>query len=233
MLLAIVGSLVFWTRLVRQDSRLTVIFVAALAGAFLGAKLVYFAAEGWRHWGRENFWAHLAAGKTILGGLLGGYCSVELAKRLTGYRGVTGDWFATIVPLATALGRLGCISHGCCLGRECAAGWWAVRDAAGVLRWPAAHVELAFNLAAAGILFCLRRRGVLPGQHFHLYLVAYGAFRFAHEFARATPAVLGPISGYQMAALALVALGAIRFWQRNQPHSGPNVRIIPPDMPLS
>jgi prolipoprotein diacylglyceryltransferase len=51
----------------------------------------------------------------------------------------------------------------------------------------------------------------LRGQHFHVYLMAYGAFRFAHEFLRATPRVTGGFSGYQIAALACVALGAWRF----------------------
>lgn len=228
MLLAILGSLVYWTRLAQRDGRLVALFIAALAGAFLGAKLVYFAAEGWLHLGKENFWQHVLAGKSILGGLLGGYGAVELAKLLLGYRGVTGDWFATIVPLATALGRLGCVAHGCCLGRPCDAGWFTVADAAGVARWPAAQVELGFNLAAAVALFALRRAGKLPGQHFHLYLIAYGSFRFAHEFARATPPVLAGMSGYQVAALTLLGLGILRFRQRSWAHTGPQVRIVSP-----
>ena len=231
MLLAIIGSLVFWTRLVRRDDRLIVVFIAALAGAFLGAKVIYFAAEGWLHVHDGNFWAQLAAGKSILGGLLGGYLSVELAKRLTGYRGVTGDWFAAIVPLAVALGRVGCALHGCCLGRACEASWFTVADATGVARWPAAQVELGFNLAAAAGLFALRRAGKLPGQHFHVYLIAYGSFRFAHEFERATPALLGWLSGYQIAALALVALGWVRFRQRSKEPQGPVVRVIPSEAP--
>ena len=231
MLLAIVGSLVFWTRLVRRDDRLIVVFIAALAGAFLGAKVIYFAAEGWLHVHDGNFWAQLAAGKSILGGLLGGYLSVEVAKRLTGYRGITGDWFATIVPLAVALGRVGCATHGCCLGRVCEASWFTVADAAGVARWPAAQMELGFNLAAAAALFALRRAGKLPGQHFHIYLIAYGSFRFVHEFERATPAVLGWVSGYQFAALVMVALGVVRFRQRSREPQGPMVRVIPPEEP--
>jgi len=41
--------------------------------------------------------------------------------------------------------------------------------------------------------------------------MTYGAFRFAHEFLRATTRVTGAFSGYQIAALACVALGAWRF----------------------
>jgi phosphatidylglycerol:prolipoprotein diacylglycerol transferase len=56
----------------------------------------------------------------------------------------------------------------------------------------------------------------LPNQHFHLYLVAYGLFRFTHEFWRDTPQVFGPLSGYQIAALLLVMLGGVGFWRRAQ-----------------
>ncbi len=222
MLLAIAGSLWFWTRLARRDDRLILVYLAALAGAFLGAKVVYFAAEGWLHLGEANFWTRLATGKSILGGLLGGYGAVEAAKRWAGYRGVTGDWFATVVPLGIALGRVGCMLHGCCLGRVCEASWFTVADSAGVARWPAAQVELGFNLVAAAGFFGLRRLGRLPGQHFHLYLIGYGVFRFGHEFQRATPPLVGGLSGYQLAALALVGLGAVRFWQRSQDVVGTN-----------
>ncbi len=57
---------------------------------------------------------------------------------------------------------------------------------------------------------------VFAGQHFHLYLIAYGLFRFAHEFFRETPRILGPITGYQLAALAIVGLGAVGFVVRQR-----------------
>jgi phosphatidylglycerol:prolipoprotein diacylglycerol transferase len=46
--------------------------------------------------------------------------------------------------------------------------------------------------------------------------MAYGIFRFVHEFARHTPAIVGPISGYQIAALGLVALGFVGFLKRRK-----------------
>jgi phosphatidylglycerol---prolipoprotein diacylglyceryl transferase len=225
MLAGIIVSLACWSRVARRDERLVVIYLAALAGAFLGAKLIYLGAEGWLHWHDPNRWLVLATGKSITGALLGGYLAVEIAKRLAGYVGTTGDWFAIIAPLGIMLGRVGCILHGCCLGRACTASWFTVNDAMGVARWPAAQVELIFNAAALGATMLLRWQKILPGQHFHLYLIAYGLFRFMHEFWRDTPQILGPISGYQIAALALVALGGVRFWQRRN-HS-PTVEPSP------
>ena len=216
MLAGILVSIVLWSRLSRHDSRLALVYIAALTGAFLGAKLAYLAAEGWLHWHDADRWFVLATGKSITGALLGGYAGVETVKHLIGYRNPTGDWFAIIAPVSILIGRVGCVLHGCCLGRPCAESWFTVRDAAGLARWPAAQAELIFNALAIGAALLLRRWKLLPGQHFHLYLAAYGLFRFFHEFLRSTPAILGPISGYQVAALAVALLGIIGFVRRRR-----------------
>ena len=61
------------------------------------------------------------------------------------------------------------------------------------------------------LLLALRKVPPLRGQLFHLYLIGYGLFRIGHEFLRGTPRLFGPFSGYQFAALVLIALGAWRF----------------------
>ena len=216
MLAGIFVSIVLWSRLAQHDSRLVLVYIAALTGAFLGAKLVYLGAEGWLHWHDPNRWLILATGKSITGALLGGYAAVEIAKRLLGYRGVTGDWFAIIAPVGIMLGRIGCLLHGCCLGRVCHASWYTLNDSHGVARWPAVPVEFIFNALMLGVVLILRWRRILPGQHFHIYLMAYGIFRFAHEFLRDTPQILGPISGYQIAALGVAGLGAAGFVLRQR-----------------
>lgn len=216
LVLAIGASLIFWLRLARRDTRLLPIYIAALIGAFLGAKLVYLGAEGWLHWHDTNRWIVLLTGKSITGALLVGYAAVELAKHALKYTRATGDWFAIVAPAGIALGRVGCWLHGCCLGVECKPGWFTVSDSQGIARWPAAGAELLFNLSFLAALAFLRWRRLCPGQHFHLYLISYGLFRFAHEFARETPRVLGPFTGYQMAALGLVLLGSWRLVVRRR-----------------
>jgi len=216
MLAGIFVSIALWSRVARRDERLVLVYVAALTGAFLGAKLVYLGAEGWLHWHDANRWWILATGKSITGALLGGYAGVEIAKRLVGYTSATGDWFAVIAPVGIMLGRVGCLLHGCCLGRACEPAWFTMNDAAGVPRWPAALVELLFNAAMLGVILLLRRKELWPDQHFHIYLMAYGCFRFGHEFLRATPQILGPISGYHIAALGIAALGLVGFVLRRR-----------------
>jgi phosphatidylglycerol:prolipoprotein diacylglycerol transferase len=219
MLAGILVSVLWWSRLARRDERLLVIYFAALISAFLGAKLVYLAAEGWMFWDDPQRWIIWATGKTILGALLGGYVGVEVTKKALGYTQATGDWFALIAPFGIALGRIGCLVHGCCPGKRCSPAWWTIRDAHGISRWPAVPVEIGFNIAAILVFIGLRRRHLFPGQHFHLYLIGYGCFRFLHEFLRATPRVAGEISGYQIAAIAVAGLGIVGFLRRRHEQS--------------
>jgi len=217
MLAGIFVSIIYWSRLARRDERLVLIYVTALISAFIGAKLVYLGAEGWLHWHDANRWVILATGKSITGALLGGYLGVEIAKRLLKYDGVTGDWFAIIVPIGIMLGRIGCMINGCCLGKVCNANWFTINDVNGVPRWPASQVEFIFNAVILGVILLLRWGRIAPGQLFHIYLIAYGVFRFFHEFLRDTPAILGPISGYQIAAMAVALLGLAGFLNRRRP----------------
>lgn len=217
MLTGIGVSVLLWRRLAKRDDRLLMVYIGGLCGAFIGAKLLYLGAEGWLHFGEENMWIHLATGKTIVGALLGGYAGVELCKKFMGYTSATGDWFAVIAPVGIILGRIGCLLHGCCLGNECPATWYSVVDSVGVERWPAVPLEILFNATfLAVVLLVLRPRHILPGQHFHVYLIAYGLFRLAHEAMRVTPKIAGPLSGYQIGCIAMVILGVARFRQRRQ-----------------
>lgn len=214
LLAGIAVTLTFWSRLAKRDSRLMLIYGAALVSAFFGAKVIYLLAEGWLFWDSPDRWLIWATGKSVLGALLGGYAGVEIAKKAIGYSAPTGDWFAIVAPVGIGLGRVGCLLHGCCAGVVCEPTWWTQRDSAGVARWPSVPVEFGFNIAAIGIFAALRRAGKLRGQHFHLYLIAYGLFRFAHEFLRATPRISHGITGYQVAALCVAALGVGGFGRR-------------------
>ena len=210
----------FWSRRVKETPAAFAVFVGAVIGAYAGAKIVFFLVAGIAMMGEPGGWMRIGAGKTILGALLGGYAGVEIAKRLVGLRDATGDWFAIGVPLAIAAGRLGCLRYGCCPGVVLAEGSpWALVSHDGLPRWPAVPAELAFNLLfVAAILPLVRQKSSegtwWKGQGFHLYLISYGLFRFAHEFLRDMPKSGWGIGGYQVAALGLVVLGALRGWQR-------------------
>jgi len=211
-------SLFLWSRLARKDRTLFHLYIAALLGAMTGAKVLYLIAEGWQDWPQPDRWLRLASGKTILGGLIGGWLAVEGMKKLSGIRQTTGDWFAIVVPLGCALGRIGCILQGCCPGAVCAPGTrFALNDASGVPRWPAAPLELLFQFSFLSAAYSLQKFRILTGQRFHLYLISYGLFRFWHEFHRATPSppwLPWQLTAYQIAALILIGAASLAMRRR-------------------
>lgn len=214
MIAGIAVSAIVWRRVTRGSRIPLMVIVGGLIGAVLGAKLAYFAVELPLRWNAPHFWENVLLGRTLLGGLLGGYLGVEWGKRVCGYAAPTGDSFAIAVPLGIALGRIGCYLNGCCQGSLCDAAWYAVRDAAGAWRYPAALTEAAFHLNAAGLFAALLWTGRLRGQLFHVYLIGYGVFRFASEYWRDTPRIAGAFSPYQALALAVFVFGVWKYWER-------------------
>src|SRR4051794_8967612 len=170
-LLAVIGmaiSAYVWERVLGPKSAQRAdgwdgIFIGALLGMAIGAKLGFALAEGF--WTTSapattaSFWLQAFSGKTVTSGLLGAYLGVELAKQRAGYRAATGDTFAVIAPLSLTLGRVGCLIGGCCEGIAMQPAWFTVADAHGIARWPAVSVELAFNafFFAFAVAWTLRR----------------------------------------------------------------------------
>jgi len=222
-LLTIVGILLtafIWGRIIgkggegrEHDGRLTVVYFCGLFGALVGAKIGFLLAEGFAY---RTDWVALVTGRSITGALLGGYAAVEIGKKIIGYPRVTGDAFAIIVPVALIIGRVGCVFAGCCPGVVCEASWWTIADDQGIARWPAAPVELLFNAMFLAWALLAARFRWQSGNRFHIYLIAYGLFRFGHEFLRDDQRVLGPFGGYHVIALLLVAFGTWRYVERGR-----------------
>lgn len=206
MLLAgIAWGAVYWFRESKKDSRVAFIYVFGLLGAFIGAKLAFLFAEGWLYFNEANRWLVWLSGKSIMGALPGGWIGVEMAKKSLGYRETTGDRFALLLPVPLILGRIGCLYAGCCGGKMGSLG-----------QWPSVQVEITFQIFALAALLILRRNQWQTGQHFHLFLIGYGLFRFFHEFMRATPKPFFGTSGYQWIALATVFAAVIAYRRRTE-----------------
>ncbi len=215
-----------WSRRWKKEPHLFGIYVGGLCGAFIGAKILYLVSEGYLHFDDENWLFYVASGKTIVGALLGGYLGVELTKKLLEHKKATGDWFAVIVPLSIAFGRVGCLRYGCCLGEKCdPEKWYAMVDKTGIARWPAVPLELGFNLLFLAAILPIKKAGVGKGQLFHAYLVSYGAFRLWHGFYRNTPDLIFGLSGYQLGSIGLILLGGIMGWRRHT-QSGPRPTTV-------
>ena len=215
MAVGVTVSALLWKRIEGRRPALLAAYLGGLLGALVGAKLGYILAElPWLLHAPDAV-RRMLYGKTILGGFLGGYGGVELGKAIIGYKSATGDVFARIVPAGLVAGRLGCALNGCCLGVQVdEARWWAMHDAEGVARVPSTALEAIFHFSSAAAAWILHRRGILRGQLFHLYLIAYGVFRFVTELARETPRYSFGLSPYQVLAALLVAFAAWRWHAR-------------------
>ncbi|MEZ6191555.1 MAG: prolipoprotein diacylglyceryl transferase [Phycisphaerales bacterium] len=209
-----------WSGRFKHRPEMVIVYAAGLLGALIGAKLGYIVAElpYYRH--DPAFWQYALVGRTIIGALLGGYIGVEVGKKLAGYTEPTGDVFALAVPVGIALGRIGCLLHGCCQGIICREPWWwTATGPDGLPRWPAPMIEFTFNILAALILLVLYRKRCFRGQLFHLYLIAYALFRIAHEPMRDTPRLPAGVSTYQVLVAVLLLFACWRFRVRQQASS--------------
>lgn len=170
----VVAALVFLVEARRRgrsaDERLVLIVLGALVGGAVMMRLGTWA----QHVDlRDNAslveqWAY--GNRSILGGLVGAWLGVHVAKRLTRYPLRTGDLFAPAVAAGLAVGRIGCLL--------------SEPSRSGQTNWSFAW-EIAFHAAAFAVLWgVLRHRPLPPGTTFVWYVAAYGAFRFAIEFWR-------------------------------------------------
>ena len=175
------------------DERLLVVVTGALVGGAVFMRLgTWLQHVDLRHNASlAEQWAY--GNRSILGGLVGAWAGVHVAKRLCGYRPRTGDLFAPAVALGMAVGRVGCLltelpgtptgtSWGITLDNAAAA---RTGGPAGIPLHPSFVYEIVFHLAAfAAIWWWLRHRPVPSGELLVWYLAAYGIARFLLEYVR-------------------------------------------------
>lgn len=158
--------------------------------------------------------------RSILGGLVGAWLGVHVAKRLCGYRLRTGDLFAPAVALGMAVGRIGCLLTEL-PGTPTGAGWGIVMEGeaadrvgapAGVALHPSFLYEILFQLTAfAALWFWLRHRRLPPGECFVWYVAAYGVFRFAVELVRGNEVVWQALTRPQLFLAVTIPLVLARI----------------------
>ncbi|WP_194818681.1 prolipoprotein diacylglyceryl transferase [Nocardia sp. XZ_19_385] len=157
--------------------------------------------------------------RSVLGGLLGAYAGVLVAKKIIGYKERTGDLFAPAVALGMAVGRIGCHLTEA-PGRPTELPWGIHAPgtvpscpgcASGAAMHPSFLYEIAFQLAAFGALLWLRNRVSAPGELFTLYVSAYAIFRFLVEFTRANETVWLDLTRPQWFLLPGLVLVAVRL----------------------
>jgi phosphatidylglycerol:prolipoprotein diacylglycerol transferase len=197
----------------------------------IGAKVLYIIVD----WG--EYAAHpgeifslntLQAGGVFSGGLIGAFAAAAWyihRHRMPAL--ATCDAFAPGLALGHAIGRVGCFAAGCCFGKPTDHFWGVtftspiahelVGTPIGEALQPTQLFESAVELANFFLLAWLLKRKKFDGEVIGTYFFLYGIARFFLEYLRGDPGrgdVFGIITGTQLVALCLIAVGGFIWWLR-------------------
>ena len=235
------GLAVYYHELRRRQMlswQIVCISIAAIIGGGIGARTI----TAWEHlpYYSNNAGAPLSyliahSGKSIIGGLAGGYLAIVLSKRALKYRHSTGDCYAAAIPLALVIGRIGCFLSELPLGTptnlpwgirasEAAAAHFATCPSCQQKMHPSMIYEIIFHLIALAAIIRYRQYIHVQGDTLKLYLLASALFRFLVEFVRANPEQVAGLSGPQLALIPLTSLLVwhfVRNWRRGVYHMPP------------
>jgi phosphatidylglycerol:prolipoprotein diacylglycerol transferase len=190
----------------------------ALVGGLIGAKL-WFLAERWVRHPEAFELATLvfgSGGLTWYGGAVGGVVGVSLGRlreRIPLWTVLNLGTFPGLV--AQSIGRIGCFLVGDDYGRASDVPWAMAFPKGAPPTLERVHPTMLYDsawLALCILILWPRRRS--PAL-FAEYLMLTGFGRFANEFLRVNPPLLGPFSNAQVVALLCVSGGAVLwFWAR-------------------
>lgn len=206
-----------------EPQRWTVIASAAV-GALAGSRLLGLA-EQWPdvlnavRSGRTLALLTSSGGKTIVGGLLGGWIAVEIVKRISGIRSRTGDLFALPLCIGIAVGRVGCFLAGLAddtYGKPTRLPW-AVDFGDRIPRHPVQLYEILFLALLA--IFISRPWPWRQGTRFRVFLGAYLAWRLVIDFLKPQPLVAGMNLIQWACAAGLCALALDAFAAPKEPRA--------------
>ena len=213
--------------------------VWTLAGAIVGARLLYVVTNLDQFNSVFDIVAWWKGGVVAYGGFLGGLAAATAFCRIHNVRLLA--WADCVVPslcVGLALTRVGCFLGGCDFGRDWN-GLWAVRFPAGS---PAFVQQMRFGLLPSGatsslpvhptqlyeslagvvlllLVFAVRRRQRVSGQALAAFALGYGVLRYLIEIVRADldRGVVGPWSTSQFIAVAtMVAASALLYVLRRR-----------------
>ncbi|ROR92129.1 prolipoprotein diacylglyceryl transferase [Nocardioides aurantiacus] len=179
------------------DDRLLVVVTGALVGGALLMRLGTWLQHADLRDNATLVEQWLRGNRSVLGGLVGAWLGVHVAKRLVGYRLRTGDLFAPAVALGMAVGRVGCLLT-------------EPRPGGGT-NWSFVP-EIGFHVASFAVVWWwLRHRSLPPGELFVWWVAAYGIFRFVIELSRGNEVVWAGLTRPQLFLAVTVPLVLLRI----------------------
>lgn len=168
------------------------LIAAATIGGVVGARSLGLAEESPALLLHFHAWI-TPGGKTIVGGLLGGWLAVELVKHRQQIKTRTGDLLSVPLCIGIAIGRIGCFLAGMAddtYGKATSLPW-GVNFGDGIPRHPTQLYELIFLLLLA---WWLHRKSLQPhpdGHIFRIFMAAYLGWRLLIDFLKPQPLFAG------------------------------------------
>lgn len=187
--------------------------LVAVIGGIVGARLFYVIG----HWsdfsGNPGKVLSLnMEGLVFYGGLVLGLALTIVVGYLKKVRfWDTMDLAGVCVPVALALGRIGCLLNGCCYGKPTGLPWGITYPlSSGILgaRHPTQVYELVLDLALFGFLWWKKDAFAREGTAFWVFVMGYGAIRFSVEFFREHAQANAGL-GFQLGSIAMVVTAAV------------------------
>ena len=187
-------------------------FIALGLGAIGGALLF-----GSLNMGLAGRWA---LGHSIAGAIAGGVIAVEGFKLVFGIRGSTGAQFVAPLAIGIAVGRLGCFFAGLpdfTYGTPTTLPW-GVDFGDGIARHPVQLYESAAMLLFLIVYLREIARGseIFRRQGFYLFVGWYAVQRFAWEFLKPYPTVIGPFNLFHLICIALLGYSVFMMRQNHE-----------------
>ena len=185
-------------------------FLVLAIGALLGA---------WLFGSTNSLRSSLVTPSHSIGGALaGGIVAVEAWKWWHGIRRSTGGSFVLPICVGIAIGRFGCLFAGLpdyTYGTPTALPW-AVDLGDGIGRHPVELYE-GLSMALFAVIYVRARLGGARwarAHAFHAMIIGYAAQRFAWEFLKPYPTVIGPLNVFHLLMMGLIVYGIV-WWRRD------------------
>jgi phosphatidylglycerol:prolipoprotein diacylglycerol transferase len=245
-LAVVVGFAIYWGELRRRrwlDGRISLVSLGVLLGGIVGARVV----TGWESVddmgramdaGAPLSYVLMHGNKSVIGAVIGGFLGGVLAKRSLAYHRSTGDAYVLALPVAMAIGRVGCFLTELPLGTATTLPWGmtvapAVASAVPgcadctLPMHPSMLYEIGFYLVAIPILLWARPRLPVQGDLLKAYLLAAAVFRFGVEFVRGNEVQALGLTGPQLVLIPCVIL-LVGHFVRHASHGVYRVPEPPP-----
>jgi len=198
------------------------IFIGGIVGAKLLAMLVSL--KLFTSLGNFNFmlWV-LNSGLVFYGGVIGGFLMGSLYIKLHGLSPkIVWKNVCIVLPLGSAIGRIGCFLNGCCYGQPTNSFLGVIFDNSPLLEIHGVkvHPTQLYEMVACTIIFIIL---LIVNKKEHndylvvfLYTVLYGTARFMIEFIRGDEqrGILLFISISQIISLVIIMFGALLYFSK-------------------